>query len=361
MISSSKARNSHSKNNGKRANLDSIVAKALITGANGFIGYHLAKLLNERGDRVTGMVRPTSNTSTLSSLEIELVHGDVSDVASLKRCFAGQDVIYHLAGLTKANHQDDFRQVNEAGAGNVAFAGKSAQSPPVIVNVSSLAAVGPAVAGQPKVETSPATPVSHYGRSKLSGEVTMRAFASDVPITIVRPPIVFGEADRAFLNIVRPISRIGLHTVPGYTDKLFSLIHAADLATLLVATFEQGERLADESEPIGQGIYFAEAEQRVTYGQLGLMIGTALEKRVRQLKLPHAAIWLAAGIAQWSTALTQRGRFPALNLDKAREATAGSWICSAEKAIAQFAFAPAQPLLERLRSTVDWYDSEGWI
>ncbi len=332
------------------------MADVLITGASGFIGFHLAEALLRRGDQVAGLVRTTSNVSQLESLDIQLVRGDVVDVDSLRRAVAGKQVVYHLAGLTKARRRNDFFRVNEVGAKNIAAACLGETNPPTLINVSSLAAAGPARDGLAKRESDAMAPVSWYGKSKLAGEAAVRQFAAEVPTTIVRPPIVFGEADANFLQIVRPIQRIGIHTVPGYAANTFSLIHAADLASLLILAAELGERLSEQGE---QGVYFAEAEERVSYSGLGQLIGDALERSVRPLPLPHAAIWLAAGVGQCM--LRPFGKTPALNIDKAREATAGSWYCNCEKANTQLGFAPGKPLPERMRETINWYKSNGWL
>jgi nucleoside-diphosphate-sugar epimerase len=337
------------------------VARVLITGASGFIGYHLSRLLVEQGDQVTSLVRPTSIVHRLEELNVARREGDLGDVDSLRRAIDGQEVVYHLAGLTRALRASDFRRVNEIGTQNLATACQSATSPPTLIHVSSLAAAGPAVNGEARYEAHTPAPVSRYGQSKLASEQVVRRYADRFPITIVRPPIVFGQADRDFLQIVRPIHRTGIHTIPGFRPKHFSLVHAEDLAMMLIAAADRGERLppAGNPAPDAHGIYFVEAEQRLKYGEIGLLVASALEKKVLRLSVPHAAIWLVAGVGQ--TCLRPFGRTPALNVDKAREATAGSWICNCEKAHTQLDFATAKPLSERMRETIDWYAAHDWL
>jgi len=99
-------------------------------------------------------------------------------------------------------------RVNAAGVGAVAQACADQRDRPVLVLVSSLAAAGPS-GERPTVESDPPMPVSHYGRSKLAGEQMAMKFADALPITVVRPCIVFGAGDRGMYEVFRPIARSG--------------------------------------------------------------------------------------------------------------------------------------------------------
>ena len=168
-----------------------------------------------------------------------------------------------------------FYRVNQRGVANVAQVCAGQTTPPVLVSVSSLAAAGPANEGVPKTEADRAEPVSHYGHSKRAGERAAEHFADRVPITIVRPPIVLGEADRLGLPLFRSIARFGVHMVPGLDRRRFSLIHADDLVQLLILAAERGKRLPPRGRPEShgpQGYYFAACEENPTYADLGRMV-----------------------------------------------------------------------------------------
>ncbi|HEY5139391.1 MAG TPA: NAD-dependent epimerase/dehydratase family protein, partial [Methylococcales bacterium] len=138
-------------------------------------------------------------------------------------------IVFHLAGLLKAVRNDDFVRVNAGGVESVAAACDERAEPPVFVVVSSLAAAGPCAVDRPRAESDLPTPVSAYGRSKLAAELAATKYAARVPISIVRPPIVFGDGDRAVLELFRPIARWGIHIVPGLRQRRFSLIHVTDV------------------------------------------------------------------------------------------------------------------------------------
>ncbi|MGE0609388.1 MAG: NAD-dependent epimerase/dehydratase family protein [Pirellulales bacterium] len=346
------------------------MAHALITGATGFIGPHLAERLLQRGDRVTCLVRKSSNVERLKELGVEFAQSDVTDPA-LATALPSVDVVYHLAGLVKALRPAELLRVNEGGTRNLAAALAAQTQPPVLVVVSSLAAAGTAPdgpAGRARVEVDPPSPVSHYGRSKRAAEVAAAEFADRLPITIVRPPIVFGEGDREVLQMIQPIARFGLHMVPGYTTRRFSLVHAGDLAHGLIQAAERGTRLSSrgkESETggiqdLGQGVYFIAAAEQPTYAELGQIIATALGKRwYRAVRSPEFVSWMAGGGAQLVSKV--RGKPGILNLDKVTEAVAGSWICDIGKARQELDYQPSAPVQQQMDQTVAWYRERKWL
>jgi dihydroflavonol-4-reductase len=291
-------------------------------------------------------------------LGVKLVSGDVGIPESLAAAVDCVDCVYHLAGRTHAWSREEFLQANQQGTENLIQACARRENQPTVVVVSSLAAAGPAAASSPKREHEPDSPVSHYGHSKLAGEQAARKFAGQLPISIVRPPVVFGPGDRDGLVMFRGIRRMGMHVVLRGHELPLSLISSSDLATALLLVGERGERLAPEGEK-GQGVYYAADPQVVPYAAMGRLVAEAMERRVRILKLRK---WAFAAAASWGEVAGRIRRKPALvGFDKLREATACGWVCSAEKIQKQLGFAPAMTLDERYRETVEWYRAEGWL
>ena len=216
-----------------------------------------------------------------------------------------------------------------------------------------MAASGPA-AGEARREADVPAPVSRYGRSKLAGEAAIAAFADRLPITVVRPPIVFGEGTTGAAKMFQMASR-GVFLVPTHKPWRMSLIHAADLADLLILAAERGERLsADPAAPCGQGLYLAAAREAPEFGELGKV----LERDVKVLRLPDAVTWAAGALGElWARVFDDE---TLVSLDKAREARSGSWYCTAEKARSELGFAPP-PLQDRLAQTASWYREQGVI
>ena len=276
------------------------MTRALITGATGFMGRHLVRAAVSQGYDVTCLVRTASATKQLDGLSVRRVCGDVTSRDSLAAAIEGQDVVFHLAGCVKAIQPRRFYEINERGTGNIAEACAARCTPPVLIVVSSLAAMGPSSPERPRQEADPPKPVSHYGRSKLAGESAARKLADRVPTTIIRPPAVFGKGDPATCELYRVIARWGIHFVPTWREHRLSLIHADDLANLLLLAVNRGRRLpgvAQQSLKPGEGCYFAACERDVTFADWGRMIGDALGRPTRILHAGPAIRWTVAGVA----------------------------------------------------------------
>lgn len=333
----------------------------LVTGASGFIGRHLVRRLIERGDRVTCLVRTTSRIDELRAAGVGLVTGDVTDRAGIDRALAASQarIVFHLAGLTKTLRTGDFLRVNAGGVESVAAACADRTDKPVLVVVSSLAAAGPCVVDRPREEGDTPTPVSAYGRSKLAGEQAAARYAGAAPISIVRPPMVFGSGDSGMLEMFRPIARWGLHLVPDRGERFVSLIHVADVVEGLLLAAEKGERLHPQGSP-GQGIYFMAADDVLTYAELGQAIAAALgKKRAAVVPLPRPLVRL---VGRCGSAMERIRRRPGwVNRDKMTEALAGSWTCSSAKAHTHLGWSPAAALADRLHETAHWYRHTKWL
>jgi nucleoside-diphosphate-sugar epimerase len=337
------------------------MASVLVTGGTGFVGLHLVEALVRRGDQVRALVRPGSSSTMLRALGVEIVAGELSDLAALKVAMNGVQVVHHVAGVIRAFRKGDFFQVNEHGTARVAEACAAQSSPPRLVIVSSVAATGPAPRGQIRTEGDLPSPVSHYGQSKLAGEQAAAKLAATVPITIVRPGVVFGPRDNGFVQVLRTLRLFRCHLSPGFFPPALSCIHVTDLVDLLLRAADRGRTLpAQGNGDWAPGRYFAAAPEYPTYVDLGRMMRPMLGRPFAPIiPIPAALSYMVAGINEFVGRV--RGRPEELSIDKIRDALATNWACSGESARRELDFVPAKPLAERMRETIDWYLAAGSI
>ena len=341
--------------------------RSLVTGATGFIGARLVRRLVERGDEVACLVRSTSDTSNLESLGVRLLNGSLGDAGSLAAVMteARPDAVYHLAGLTHAVKTADFHRVNAEGTKALVEAAAALDVPPTFVLVSSLAAAGPSPPGVPHTEATRSAPVSEYGKSKLLGEDLARQHAGATPLSIVRPPVVFGAGDRDGLLLFKSLRAFPLHAVPQLKGLPLSLIHVDDLVDALTRVADRGERVRPFAENPTEGLfdptglYYAADPTESSYAEMGRMAAAAMDKKVWVLcrrKYPFLPLALAGDLwARW------RGKAPLFGMDKLREASASGWVCDPAKITEQLAWAPAERLAERYAETHAWYREAGWL
>jgi len=335
------------------------MARALVTGASGFIGSHLVEHLLREGDDVRALLRDVSRPGWLRTNTVEIVGGDVSDSNALERAVQGTDVVYHAAGRTLSFSENGFNFVNQVGTANLAAACARRMSPPVLVAVSSLAAAGPSLPGCPRVEADRPAPLNAYGRSKLRGEEALRSQAGRAPITIVRPPGVFGPRERYLLLMFQMVAR-GWYATVGTGNLEVSLLEVGDLVASLRLAANRGRRLSWPSDEQSTGIYFLAQPEHPTLDRLAVLVARALDRPMpRPIRVPFAAAWVLTAAAEVGARLRRRPGF--INFGKLRESRAGCWTCSPHRAETELGARSRYDLAEGLRQTGVWYQEHGWL
>ncbi|HWA16637.1 MAG TPA: NAD-dependent epimerase/dehydratase family protein [Gemmatimonadales bacterium] len=321
--------------------------KALVTGATGFVGSHLVEALVRRGDAVTALVRSPGKAALLNSLDIRQVKGDLHDGAALAAAVAGQEVIYHVAGLIAARNEAEFLHGNRDGTANLVAAAAAFGAKSRFVLVSSMAAGGPSPRGAPLDGSQPSQPVTQYGRSKLAGEEVVRAGA--LPWTIVRPPMVYGPRDHEVLKVFK---LAGAFTpVFGDGSQELSAVYGPDLAEALIA--------AGMSPATVGKTYYACHPEVFQSGDFVRRIGALRGKQVRIIPLPR---WLAVGaLSITGTAARLAGKATILTPDKAHEFFQPAWTGDPAPLMRDSGWQPAHDLNAGLKATADWYLSQGWL
>lgn len=331
--------------------------KAFVTGGTGFVGSHLVEELLRRGyDEVRCLVR--SRQKWLQPLRITPVRGDLSDPEMLWEAVRDVDVVFHVAGVTRAPDWDRFYQANVRATLNLMGAVKMA-NPDVqrVLVTSSLAAVGKCETPV-ATEDAPLQPISRYGRSKAEMERAlhetheMRAsFMEQLPITIVRPPAVYGPRDRDILTFFQTVKKGVCPVVGGGQVPELSLVHVRDLVRGMVDAAE-AERTAGET-------YFLGSEAIYAWNEVKAATLDALDSWALTVPVPGALVGAVGALSEAWGRIT--GTYPPLNRDKAREIRHACKACAIEKAQRHFGYAPQVALDEGVRATIRWYEDEGWL
>ncbi len=325
----------------------------LITGATGFIGSHLAEELHRQGHSLRVLVRPTSNLRWIEHLPIEKVIGGLSDSASLEQAVAGVDYIYHIAGVVAAKNREGFFRGNVDATRNLLEATLKV-NPDLkrFVHASSLAAVGPAFSeNRPVDELETYRPITTYGESKAEAERVVTGYADRLPVTIVRPPAVYGPRDVGIYTFFQVVAK-GFAPLIGFGRKVVSLVHVDDLV--------RGFILAGESpKSIGES-YFISSEELYTWEEVGEKAAGLMGKsRVRYLRVPHSLVYTAAGLSGFL------GKFrktpPILDREKGKDITQSFWICSVDKAKEELGYEQQVSIGEGVKGTIEWYREQGWL
>ncbi len=217
--------------------------KALVTGANGFTGSHLVKVLANNGDRVVGLVRKSSNTDRLANCDVELVYGDITDSAALQKATAGVDVVFHTAAYVELGivNEKEMERVNVAGTRAVLEVAKAC-SVSKIVYCSTIGIFGD-TQGETINEGFERTQQgfsSAYDRTKYLAQEVVDSFASQgLPVVSVLPSGIFGADDPHFRPILQQFIKRRLKLWAG-GSRVTGIVHVDDLATAMILAAEKG-------------------------------------------------------------------------------------------------------------------------
>jgi nucleoside-diphosphate-sugar epimerase len=257
------------------------------------------------------------------------------------------EVVYHVAGVTKARKPQGYYDGNAGITKNlvetVTRYGKNVRT---VVGVSSQAAAGPHPGPEGLDEGITPNPVSHYGRAKLEAERILLTLKDKARIGIVRPPMVYGPRDFAFLPLYSG-ARLGIFPIPGSRKTLMSIVHVSDLVRGIV---QLGEGLTSGAVDSGKAYFLS--GQAATWEEIGIAIGEGVNRRLLLLSVPMFAIGAVAMI----NGIVARLGLPTNHLlpDKYREARQPGWVCSEARARSDFGYASRVELREGMRSTIEW-------
>ncbi|MEO8456252.1 MAG: NAD-dependent epimerase/dehydratase family protein [Chloroflexota bacterium] len=325
--------------------------KALVTGATGFLGSHIAERLVQRGEQVRALVRPTSRTSFLEGLGVEIVRGDVTDAPSLPAALSGVDVVYHAAAMVSDwAAWDEFKSVTIGGTRNMLKAARDAN----VGRFLYVSTDGVYRYQDLRHGVTEETPMErhfgafdYYRRSKTAAERIVRKYMErgDLPVTIVRPALILGERDAAMLpGVIQHLSLPGSIYLGSGRNRL-PIVYAGDVAELSI--------LAATNLPSAGQTYNAVNEEYVT--QRDLFAITSEEAGVPSPKrsLPFRAAYTAALAMELSSRVRGWSHRPSLTRFSAN-LLGIDYVESSAKAGHELGWKPEVGYREAVRRSVEW-------
>ncbi len=324
----------------------------LVTGATGFVGAAVLRVLLDAGQAVRALVRAGSDRRNLEGLDVEPVEGELGDAASLGRAVAGCDALYHVAAdyrlwvpepatIYRANVEGTRALMRAAAEAGVAR----------IVYTSSVAVLGLHADGAPADETVPATlddMIGHYKRSKFLAEQAVAEMAAEgLPVVIVNPSTPIGPRDVKPTPTGRMVVEAAAGRMPAFVDTGLNLVHVDDVAAGHLLAFEHGRT----------GERYVLGGENLTLREILGEIATITGRPPPRVRLPHGLVMPLAHAAEIWARLT--GVEPFATVDGIRMARKHMFF-SADKAKRELGFSP-RPAAEALRDAVDWYRRNDYL
>jgi UDP-glucose 4-epimerase len=325
--------------------------RVLITGASGFVGYHLVEEALANNLEVFVAVRKSSKTSQLNNFDIQYTYPDFSNIISLKKELKEKqyDYIIHAAGVTSARSKKEYDTINADYTYNLAAAAVAADvNLKGFVLISSLAAVGPLDKLNGIItEETPPHPITAYGKSKLLAEEKLRSITS-LNYTILRPTAVYGPRDTGIYIFFKQLKK-GIEPYIGNNDQKLSFIYVKDLARAAIkALYISNQNTYNLSDGNFYGKY-----------ELAEIAKIVLDLKTVKFHLPVNFVKILAIISEKVSSLGNKSAI--LNVEKVDELSAVNWSCAIDKAKYDLGYNPLYNLDTGLKQTLNWYKTNKWL
>jgi dihydroflavonol-4-reductase len=319
---------------------------SLVTGANGFVGSHLARTLIEGGDQVRILVRPQSDLRALQGLPVERVYGDLRDPASLEPAVRGVHRVFHAAADYRlwARRPQEIYDTNVQGTRNILDAARRERVERFIYtsSVSTIAVDRPDGLPNEQTVTKLSEMIGHYKRSKyLAEQEALRAAREGVPVVVVNPTTPVGPGDWKPTPTGRIIVDFLNGRMPAYVQTGLNLAPVEDVAA--------GHLLAAERGQVGE---------RYILGGRNMLLKEILDILAQiaglpspRVRLPHAVALAASHADQLVSRVLRRP--PRIPLEGVRMARHKMFV-DASRAQRELGF-EAGPVEAALARAVDWY------
>lgn len=328
--------------------------KALVTGATGFVGSAVARLLLARGESVRVLTRADSDRRNIAELPVETAIGDLREPSSLEAALAGCDALFHVAADYRlwVPDPDAIYAVNVEGTRNLLRCAAKA-GVTRMVYTSSVATLGLHKDGSPANEDSPVgldDMIGHYKRSKFLAEAEVRRLIAEegLPVVTVNPSTPIGPRDVKPTPTGRVIVEAASGRVPAFVDTGLNVVHVDDVAAGHLLAFDKGR--------VGER-YILGGED-MSLAQILTVIAVKVGRKPPKVRLNPSLLMPLARLAEAWARIRRRGE-PFVTVDGLRMSRKWMYFSSA-KATAElgYRFRPAEAALS---DAIDWFEAEGYI
>ncbi len=324
----------------------------VVTGATGHLGNNLVRALLARGERVRALIYPVDPVRPLEGLAVERVEGDVRDIDSLRRAFAGADIVYHLAGLItiEPSRSSLLYDVNVMGTRNVVEACLELGVRRLVYTASIHALVEPPH-GTMIDEHFPFDPsriATDYGRSKAQAALeVLDGVERGLDAVIVSPTGIIGPYDYQPSEMGRFFLMFAQRRLPVCIAGAYDFVDVRDVAEGLIAAAERGRR----------GHNYILSGEQVTMERLLALLAEATGVPAPRVRLPTA---VARAVAAFACSYARaRGSRPLLTTESVSILASNSCIRH-DKATRELGYTP-RPIAETVADTIRWFVEEGML
>jgi nucleoside-diphosphate-sugar epimerase len=321
--------------------------KVLVTGATGFIGWHCASLLKDRGLTVSALLRPPSDETKLPK-GVAGIRGDFSSVKSLAAAVHGIDAVIHCAGVVRAVSLASYWKANVDSTENLCLACRD-QKVDRFIFISSLAAGGPSGRDKPRDERDADYPLTHYGVSKNSAESVVKKLIRDS--TVLRLCAVYGPRERDILRMFKLVAEKGFDIRPKGKSPLLSFIDGREVAKAVLSALK--------FDVTKKKTYYISDGNTYEWDDFLTCVEEAVGRKARRVFIP---IWMAETYAMLADGFSKITRKPPLiNRERILILRQEAWTCSPARFSDDTGFQPDGDLKKGVFATAEWYREKGWL
>ncbi|MEJ2583247.1 MAG: NAD(P)-dependent oxidoreductase [Acidobacteriota bacterium] len=312
--------------------IDAIPQPVAITGGTGFVGSHLVDVLCAAGIEPRVLVRDPEAPRWIADAPVRWVVGSLSDPRALKELVDNAGTVFHLAGVLRAGREREFDVGNRLGTASVLSAMQERARSSRLVDVSSLAAVGPSRSPEGVGPEAAPAPISWYGRSKLAAEDEVRKWEGDGGWSILRPPAIYGPRDTDVFEFFRMAS-VGLVGLPA-GERWLTVAWVGDVVRSI---------LAAASGIGGEVFHLGDPEPLELEGLIESLCEVG-GVNARVLRVPPA---LVSGVGVIG--------------DKSRELLARHWTARTDDSLEHLGVTDLTRWRDGAGLTWTWYRDQGWL